>query len=269
PGQGRLERRSIVIEGDRIAAIREPQGSDPGRWANRTVLPGFVDMHVHFPPPRGLGQTELFAFLFLAHGVTSVRDAGDVDGSATAPARDGVREGRFPGPHVFACGPFVDGPEPLWKNSLVVTSADEARAAVDRVADAGFDCVKVYDGLPREALAGLKEQAARRGLPVIGHVPRSTPYLEAALDDVQHLTGIARRDDDPRPFLDVLDGWPGFDDAQMAALARAIADAGIANTPTLVVVDRVAAAREPARAAAEPDVRLLPRLYRDAVWSRD
>ena len=114
----------------------------------------------------------------------------------------------------------------------------------------------------------LKEQAAKRGLPVIGHVPRSTPYLEARLDDVQHLTGVARADGDTRPFPDVLDGWTSFDDAQMAALARAIADAGIANTPTMVVIDRVAAAREPERATAERDVHLLPRLYRDAVWSR-
>ncbi|HSJ99526.1 MAG TPA: amidohydrolase family protein [Myxococcota bacterium] len=269
PGQGRAARRSVVVEGGRIAAIRDPQGSDPGRWADRTVLPGLIDMHVHFPPPTGLGQTELFALLFLAHGVTTVRDAGDVDGTATAPARDGPREGRFPGPRVYACGPFLDGPEPLWKNSIVARDFAQGAAAVERIADAGLDCVKAYDQLPPEALAGVKEQAAKRGLPVIGHVPRRTTYFEAALDDVQHLTGFARRDDDLRPFPQVLDTWPAFDRAAMAQAARRTAAAGIANTPTMVVVDRLVAAREIARAGSEPDVQMLPRLYRDALWTRE
>jgi imidazolonepropionase-like amidohydrolase len=267
PGAGRAERRTVVVEGGRIAAIRDPRPSDPARFADRTVLPGLVDMHVHFPPPMGLGQTEHFALLFLAHGVTTVRDAGDVDGTATAPARDGVREGRFPGPRVYACGPFVDGSPTLWKNSIVVATADEGRAAVDRIADAGFDCVKAYDQLSPAALAGVKEQAAKRGLPVIGHVPRRTSYLDARLDDVQHLTGVAGRDDDLRPFPQVLDAWPELDYAQMAELARATAAAGIANTPTLVVMERLAAARDLAAIAAEPDVQLLPRLFRDVVWT--
>lgn len=267
PGQGRAERRTIVVEGDRIAAIRAPEGADPGRFADRTVLPGLIDMHVHFPPPTGLGQTELFAFLFLAHGVTTVRDAGDVEGSATAPARDGVRAGRFAGPRVHACGPFVDGPEPLWRNSIVVRDAAEAIAAVDRIDRDGFDCVKAYERLSPAALAAVKAEAAKRGLPVIGHVPRRTTYLEAALDDVQHLTGMPRRAPDPRAFPQNADAWLAFDDAAMAELARATAAAGIANTPTLVVVERIAAAGDLARAASEPDVALLPRLYRDAVWT--
>ena len=269
PGQGRAERRTVVIEGHRITAIRDPDGSDPGRFADRTVLPGLIDMHVHFPPPSGLGQTELFAFLFLAHGVTTVRDAGDVDGTATAPARDGVRAGRFPGPRVYACGPFVDGRDPQWRNSIVVRDAAEAIAAVDRIDRDGFDCVKAYDRLSGPALAALKEEAARRGLPVIGHVPRRTLYLEAALDDVQHLTGVPRRAMELRPFPQNLAAWLDFDDAAMAETARASAAAGIANTPTLVVVERLAATADLARAAAEPDVALLPRLYRDAVWTRE
>jgi imidazolonepropionase-like amidohydrolase len=233
------------------------------------VLPGLVDMHVHFPPPTGLGQTELFALLFLAHGVTSVRDCGDVDGSASAPARDGAREGRFPGPRVFACGPFVDGPPPLWPNSILVRSADEARAAVRRVAAEGFDCVKVYDRLSAEALAALRDEAAEHGLPVIGHVPRAVSYLDARLDDVQHLTGFGRAAGDETPFPEVLEGLFALSDAELAGLARRSAELGIANTPTRVVIERMLATRDPAAAGASPFARLLPRLYRDAIWSRE
>jgi imidazolonepropionase-like amidohydrolase len=268
PGIDRLAARTVVIEDGRIAEIRAPSDGDPGRYAGHVVLPGLIDMHVHFPPPTGLGQTELFAFEFLAHGVTSVRDAGDVDGRATAPARDGVRAGRFPGPRVFACGPFVDGPQPLWPNSIVVETAADAADAVDRIADAGFDCVKIYDHLTPEALSGVRSQAAIRGLPLIGHVPNQTTYFEADLDDVQHLTGIGRDDGITQRFPRSLAAWQQLDDAAMAETARRIAAAGIANTPTLVALDRVLATQQIDAAGAEPDVRLLPRLYRDAVWSR-
>jgi len=267
PGGAHLEHRSVRIEDGAIAAIDAAAGSGP--WAGYTVLPGLADLHVHFPPPTGLGQTELFALLFLAHGVTSVRDCGDVDGSASAPARDGPREGRFPGPRVFACGYFLDGPEPLWPNSIVVRSADEARAAVRRVADEGFDCVKVYDRLSPEALAAIREEAAARKLPVIGHVPRAVSYLAGRLDDVQHLTGIGREAGDQTPFPEVIEGLFALPDAELAELARRSAELGIANTPTRVVTERMLATRDLAAASRAPHALLLPRLYRDAIWSRE
>jgi hypothetical protein len=265
PGGNRAEHRTVRIEGPLIAAIEDAAGG--GAYAGRTVLPGLVDMHVHFPPPTGLGQTELFAFLFLYHGVTSVRDAGDVDGTATAPAREGVRAGRFPGPRVFACGYFVDGPEPLWPNSLVVRDAAEARAAVARIAAEGFDCVKVYDRLPADALAAAKEEAARLHLPVIGHVPRAVSYFDARLDDVQHLTGIGRADGDMRPFPEVLEPWRTLSDGAIRDLARRIAALGVANTPTLVALERMLGTRDLAAAQRSPAARLLPRLYRDVIWA--
>lgn len=265
PGAGRAQHRTVKIEGATIAAIDATPANPAAPYVGYTVLPGLVDMHVHFPPPTGLGQTELFAFLFLAHGVTTVRDAGDVDGTATAPARDGVREGRFPGPRVFACGPFVDGPNPLWPNSRVVTNAAEARAAVAKIAADGYDCVKAYDRLSADALAGLKEEAAKHGLPVIGHVPWAVAYLDARYDDVQHLTGIGAIPGDTRPFPARLDVTKT--DEEIDELVRRTALLGIAHTPTLVTMERIRSTRDYAAARATAGALLVPRLYRDAVWS--
>jgi imidazolonepropionase-like amidohydrolase len=271
PGSGRLEHRTVRALGDRIASIEATgaRGGAEAPFAGRTVLPGLVDMHVHFPPPMGLGQSELFAFLFLYHGVTTVRDAGDIDGTATAPVRDGVREGRFAGPRVFACGYFLDGPGALWPHALVVRDAAEAAAAVQRIAAEGYDCVKVYDGLSADALAGAKREAAKLGLPVIGHVPRAVPFFDAHLDDVQHFTGIGRVDGDLRPFPKGIGPWADLTDADLDALARRIAAAGIAVTPTLVSGEGLAASRDPEAARRMPAPQLLPRIYRDVVWSRD
>jgi imidazolonepropionase-like amidohydrolase len=267
PGRSRRAGRSLRVEGDTIVSVAGATQT-PGPYRGSFVLPGLVDLHVHFPPATLPGQTELFAFLFLRHGVTSVRDAGDTDGTSTEPAQRGVEEGRFPGPRVFSCGLFVDGERPLWPNSLQARDAAEARAAVAEVARRGFDCVKAYDGLSPEALGALRVEAAARGLPVIGHVPLRVSYEEAKLDDVQHLTRVPRQPPgEPLPYPEVMKTWADLDESRLVEIVEASLAHDIANTPTLVTADRRSRYDAYDALRAEPDAQLLPRFYRDVIWS--
>lgn len=267
PGTSRRESMRLAVEGERIAAI-EPAGMpSSGPYAGMYVLPGLTDMHVHFPPPSLPGQTELFAFLYLYHGVTTVRDAGDTDGQSSAPARSGVREGRFAGPRIFACGPFVDGDPPLWKNSIVVHNAEEGRVAVRTIAEGGFDCVKAYNQLDGESLAAIREEAHARGLKVIGHVPGRVPYEDAKLDDAQHLIGIAPPPADKMMFPLILRQWLALDGMRRQAMIDASLAEHISNTPTLVTIDRLIAQADREAVVREPDAQMLPRFYRDVVWN--
>jgi hypothetical protein len=267
PGRSRSEARRLVVEGDRIASIQASRG-EPGPYAGHFVTPGLNDLHVHFPPSSLPGQAELFAFQMLRHGITGVRDAGDVDGTASEPARRGVAEERFPGPRIVACGLFVDGEPPLWKNSLVARTPDEGRQAVETLAARGYDCVKAYNELDAPTLAAVREAAHAKGLPVIGHVPRRVAYEEARLDDAQHMIGIPPPSDDASlrfPF--VLRQWELLDDARLDRLIAASVALGIASTPTLITIDRLIGLEDYARMQREPDAALLPRFYRDVVWS--
>jgi len=268
PGLGRADGRTLRISGDRIASI-EPAAGASAPFSGAYVLPGLIDMHVHFPPDTPLHQTELFAFLFLYHGVTTVRDAADIDGTATALAREGVRDGAFPGPRIFACGPLVDGPGPIWKNTLVVSEPGEAAAAVAKIAEGGFDCVKVYDSLSAESLAAVQKAARERGLPVIGHVPRRVPFEVARLDDVQHLTGAAPSPPggDLRPFPKNMVAWSQVDDSRIDFIVETSKRYGIAHTPTLVAGERLRALQDFSALRESPDAALLPRFYRNVVWS--
>lgn len=269
PGDGREEHRRVIVRGGEIVAI-EPAGAPGGAYGGMFVLPGLVDMHVHFPPSTLSGQTELFAFLFLYHGVTAVRDAGDVDGSASEPARTGVATGRFPGPRIRSCGPFVDGEPPLWKNSLIARNPEEGRRAVATLAERGFDCVKAYNQLDADTLAAIREAAAARGLPVIGHVPHRVPYEAARLDDAQHLIGIAPPpEDESLVFPFVLQTYEKLDDARLDFLIGESVRSGIANTPTLITIDRLIHSQDYAAIQREPDAQLLPRFYREVVWNPD
>jgi imidazolonepropionase-like amidohydrolase len=267
PGRSRAEAQRVVVAGSAIESVEAARG-EANPWSGMYVTPGLNDLHVHFPPATLAGQTELFALLFLAHGVTGVRDAGDVDGRATEPARQGVANGSFPGPRIRACGFFVDGEPRLWSNTIFARDAEEGRRAVELVAASGYECVKAYNELAAPAVEAIREAARERGLPVIGHVPHRVAYEDARYDDVQHLTGVPPKTRDPElrfPF--VLARWEDLDDARLARVIEASLQHGIANTPTLVTIDRMLAARDYERARQEPDVQLLPSFYRDVVWN--
>jgi imidazolonepropionase-like amidohydrolase len=268
PGVSRRASVRVVVEGSSIERIEYVSPDAAGPFAGTFVLPGLVDLHVHFPPPTLPGQTELFAFLHLYHGVTTVRDAGDPDGRSTEPARQGVAEGRFPGPHVLACGRIVDGDPPLWKSSLVARTPEEGRDAVRRIAEGDFDCVKAYDGLDASTLDAIREEAHARSLPVIGHVPRRVPFEVARLDDAQHLIGVPPPPEDPAVrFPRILAQWLELDDARLDGIIAASLRHRITHTPTLVTLDRLVAQADRAAALREADALLLPRFYRAVVWN--
>ena len=131
--------------------------------AGLTLTPGLIDMHVHHPPARAIADTQLFALLHLAHGTTAVRDTGNFDGSILG-IRDAVRNGELAGPRIFACGPIIDGDPPVWPGSIVATDAASGERAAEQIAAQGFDCIKVYQNLNAEALAGARRAAAMRAV---------------------------------------------------------------------------------------------------------
>jgi imidazolonepropionase-like amidohydrolase len=267
PGEGREEQRRVVVRDGRIESIEPAAPGSTGPFARHFVMPGLADLHVHFPPASLPGQGELFAFLLLYHGVTAVRDAGDVDGSATEPVRRGIAEGRFPGPRIVACGMFVDGEPPLWKNTLLARNPEEGRLAVETLAARGYDCVKVYNELDAPTLAAIRDAAHARGLPVIGHVPRRVSLEEARLDDVQHLTGVPLSSDPELRFPQRLRDFESLDDARLARVIESSLANGSAHTPTLVTVDRLIQSEDLAALLELPELRLLPRFYPEVVWS--
>jgi imidazolonepropionase-like amidohydrolase len=267
PGKRPEPGRRIVVEGGRITRIEASGAHADGAYAGMYVLPGLTDMHVHLPVEIYLRQGELFGFLFLAHGVTTVRDMGSFDGSSLV-YRERVRRGEFAGPRIFACGPIVDGDPPLWPNSKIARNPEEGRAVVEELAATRVDCIKVYNGLGAETLAAIRAAAHERGLPVVGHVPLRVPYEQALLDDAQHLFGAAG----PPPAgatsrAEVLSPWLTIDKDQFSLIARTARDHDLANTPTLVALDQLATVENYEFARGSTVGRLLPSYFRDVMWN--
>jgi imidazolonepropionase-like amidohydrolase len=278
PGHGRRVNQTVTIRGSTIDSIVDAEGSGGG--AQRLfALPGLIDMHVHHPFASGVagvsGDIRLFDLLFLAHGVTTVRDTGSMDGSLFVERRR-IQSGELPGPRIFACGYIIDGDPPGWPKAVVVKTADEARNAVDQQVALGADCIKVYDHVSSEALAAVRDEAAVHHLKVIGHLPRGVKFEDAHLADVQHLTGVAPPNSNGvDPIGGMVEAWHNLSPARIDFVVRTSRQQGIAHTPTMVVPTQLFRLIQDSQPIGSVDDRLLslfpeslelPRYYREALW---
>jgi imidazolonepropionase-like amidohydrolase len=239
-----LWRRTVIIAGGRIAAIGSvdsiavPPGAKVIDGEHRYFLtPGLADMHVHLRYPSDL-------LLLLANGVTRVRNMRGTPTHLDWRAR--VASGALSGPRIITAGPV------LWGDRNARTPA-EARAEVDSESTAGYDFIKVYDGLKADAYAAIVDEAARRHLPVAGHVPTALGIegvLRAHQASIEHVEQYVYH-----YFGDDLD------DVRIPAIARATAAARVFVTPTisytssfvLMVEDRDSILRRPEMRYVHPE----------------
>ena len=194
PMQGRRSNATIEVSNGAVAAIANTQAPASRDFVGCFALPGLIDMHVHLPPDNALRLTPSAALLYLQHGVTTIREAGDLDGTAVAAARRLDRDGAHPVPRLFSCGPFVGAGKAGFKNTilLVDASARAADAAALRVKASGATFMKFYEGLTEPMIRLLEQACARHGLRMMGHVAAGISYEDAHIAEVQHFFGVPR-----------------------------------------------------------------------------
>ena len=182
---------TVLIVGYRIAEIAKSNAISVPRFA-RTIdatgsflIPGLWDMHAHpddpelwpmKPPPQ---EKEKLLTLLIANGVTGIRDMGG-DLRLLQEWRARVGNGTIVGPHIYACGPLLDGPKPMWPGSVAISTAEQGRQAVRDLKKQRADFVKVYSLLPRDAYFAIADEAKKLKLPFAGHVPDSVTPEEAS-----------------------------------------------------------------------------------------
>ncbi len=242
-GGRRLPGRSVVVRDGTIDAVVEGAPRDPPGIAidgtGLYLLPGLCDMHVH-------NWYEEEHVLFLANGVTTVRNLWGTPQHLRW--RKEIASGERTGPRIFTSGPILDGAKPIWEGSVPVATPEEARRVVAAQAEAGYDAIKVYNGLRADVYAALVAEARRRGMRVEGHVPYEVGLeraLRARQDSIEHLEGYG--------------AWEGyFVPAQVRAWAERTAGAGTWNCPTLVVYRKFVAPEEARLLLAAPEMRFVP-----------
>ena len=220
----------VVIDGERIKAVGQvgtlavPKGAEVISTEGMSVLPGLWDMHVHlminghadyahwdktYPSKFESVIMPASARQLLMAGVTSARDLG-APLEASINVRDAINAGRIPGPTLYVSGPFIQkAPYPgteLFRWG--VDGADDARAKVNRLADAGVDCIKLIDQdqMTMEEVGAVVDQAHTRGLMVVGHSHRPEEIrrgLAAGVDNFEH-TGLSSAPEYPDDIVRAL-----------------------------------------------------------------
>lgn len=268
PALDRREGSGLTVGEGMIQSV-EPGAASEGMnaFAGAYVLPGLVDMHSHLPPRNLLNTTGQYGALYLLHGVTSIRDAGDVDGTAMGAARE-ARKTETPMPRVFSAGPFITAGTSRWPNSVFLKSPDDADEIVRAIKADGHTWLKFYDNLTVPMIRALENAADEQGMGVLGHVPENLAYEEALIRDVQHFLGVPR----PDALLDHtipnrIGDWDSVDQARMDEIVRVTLEHGIVNTPTLALSRGLQRYRDYAAALRDPVIGLLPPFYPEIVWS--
>lgn len=170
----------LRITDGRIAAIGaqlQPAGTEKilnGKGGY--LIPGLWDMHVH----TFQSSPQVHFPLWIANGVTHVRDMMDCPGSADsliacqadkARWNEEVQAGRMAAPTVV---------EPA---SFYLASPDlTPRQAADRVADydeRGLGAIKIYNQLSRDAFHAAAQESEKRDLRLVGHLPQAVSLEEA------------------------------------------------------------------------------------------
>ena len=265
----------IVVEGNRITQVGKaseiavPQGAQVIDARGRWIIPGLMDMHAHITTS---GKVPLE--LYLANGVTTIRDpAGNL--TLLRLARQEIESGKRTGPRLFFSGYVLDGNPPLWPDLSVIADTEErAESAVHFLIDQGVDSIKVYNSISEPVLAAIIRTAHGRGIPVIGHVPRSmtmTRAVELGMDGLEHIrvTGrelLPREEADKIDFLPLVERearlWQRFDldSDRMKELVSFLAAKKVFLDPTLTV-DELTALANYEEQNRDPNNRFLPRSF--------
>lgn len=207
----------ILVEDERVIAIGSvgalavPADAEVISTEGMSVLPGLWDCHVHtmllghsdyehwdktYINRLGREIMPAAAHQLLMAGVTSARDLG-APLKESIEVRDRINRGEIPGPTLYVSGPFIQH-EPYPGTEAFrwgVKGANDARAKVRQLAEAGVNIIKLIDQdqMTLEEVQAIVSEAHARKLPVVAHSHRPDEIrrgLEAGADCFEH-TGLA------------------------------------------------------------------------------
>ena len=190
PGEQIQTNQTIIIDNGIITDIRPSTPDEKNTLCeNCFAMPGLIDAHVHTPPSIAIGNRELFSLLFLQHGVTTIRDLGQLDDDLPNLVKR-LNTGKLVGPRMYYCGRILDGNPPSIPGAVLIENAEDGRRAVAEHAKQGVDCIKIYGNLSADAFTGVSNEANRLNLPLTGHTPRALSFHNIRNFESQHYTGI-------------------------------------------------------------------------------
>jgi imidazolonepropionase-like amidohydrolase len=268
-----IKGRLLAISGDTIVAVDDTKKAGSYKAdrivdaMGKYVMPGLWDMHVHF---RGGDSTiegnKALLSLFLAYGVTTVRECGGDITPSVIEWRTQTAQHRLDGPRIFTSGPKLDGPGAAWAGSIPVVTPEQVTHALDSLQSIPSDFVKIYDSkISGDAYLEIVRQAHQRGLKVTGHMPFTVELKETAelgMNGSEHLyyvfkacssredsiTDLIRQKEHTASPIGLFGALPAlyntFDSVKAEKLFHYLAERKFSITPTLFISRTLATVTE-------------------------
>jgi imidazolonepropionase-like amidohydrolase len=130
------------------------------------LIPGLIDMHVHF-----FIQNDLL--LFVANGITTVRNM--MGNQEHLKIKDKLRKNIIFGPNLYTTGPYITNLNNLNQIKTIVPDSKKS----------GFDFLKIYGFLSDECYREIMKQSRIYDIKAIGHLPYNGG-LKAAIEEKQY-----------------------------------------------------------------------------------
>jgi imidazolonepropionase-like amidohydrolase len=214
-------------------------------------MPGLAEMHGHLPNPNaGAELTENVLFLYVANGVTTVRGMQGMLSHLELKAR--IARGELLGPRLWVPGPALTG--------NAAPTPEAGRRLVEEQQAAGFDHLKIHEGLSRETYDTIVATAKRLGMRFAGHVPDAVGVyhvLESGQASIEHLDN----------YVETIGGPDSANDGRLAQVVSTTCAAHAWTVPTLALWETFLGTDDSAALAAREELRYVPQAWR-ANWAR-
>jgi imidazolonepropionase-like amidohydrolase len=212
-GRGHVLRDTrIVVEGSKIVAIDAKAGPVDYDLGTLTVMPGWIDAHVHITwsfgkdgknagtggaTPEDAYQDASNAFVTLMAGFTTVQSVGAPN---DVPLRDAIAKGILAGPRILTAV------EPLQGRGERTGTPEEIRAYIRKQKDAGANLIKIFASqsirqgggmtISQEQLNAACDEAKKQGLRTLVHAYKDAVRAAtlAGCTEIEH--GTLATDDD-------------------------------------------------------------------------
>ena len=200
------ENMTVVLQDDVIQLIAESgsvmidaQEDTIVDARGKFLIPGLWDAHVHLTFIPELDYKTAYD-LFLANGITSIRDTGAVL-SKLQPAIDYANDNPDKTPRLFYSGPLIDGSLRVYKGkeagfpelSIGVDENTDSKVVVNGLLNQGVSFLKTYEMLSAKTFLSILAIAKEKNLRVTGHIPLSIDLIEAidaGLGGMQHIRNL-------------------------------------------------------------------------------
>ena len=249
--------KAILIQGQTIKAIGNFNQLKKGVPAsqqidakNKYVIPGLWDMHVHLEGQALVEDNKVLLPLFIAFGITTVRDCASDLGETVLKWRDEINNGNLFAPTLFTAGLKLEGKNSIWKGDLEIADETELNQALDKLDAWRPDFIKITENTLHGDLFLKSIQAAhKRGYLVSGHVPLDLTIeemVDAGYSSVEHSGYLLRLGYDEKDIVQKLKEGKitnadanklyqlSFDQDKADMNYKKLAAKGLAVTPTFI-----------------------------------